>query len=549
MQHLVRVAIYARVSTEEQAEHGYSIDAQLETLRNYCKMHGKLLTKEYVDRGVSGKSINGRYELQRMLRDAKNHEFDEVVVWKISRLARKTIDLLRIVEELSKYNISFRSFSENFETETPMGKFALQMMGAVGELERNTIVDNVRMGMKQRAREGKWNGGVVLGYKSISVDAKGKRSKETKLVIVDEEAVIIRKIFELYASGKGLKAIANQINYEGYKTKKGNTFGTDSVKQILLNPIYIGEIRFNRFEEWNERRRKGKNENFIQEQGNHQPIISLELWDKVQAIQQKKSHTSIRNFDGKFLLTGLMKCPKCGASMVASRTKSKLKDGTIVIRRYYSCGAFRSKGSSVCNANSVRADYAEQHVMERLTEVVNEKSILKDIIAATNKRKKESIKPMRQELSAIEKRIEQFESKRKKYFALYEDDFIEKEMFSSRLHELQEEQEKLSIRKSEILYKLDDESQKPLSYEYVKSIMKNLKDLLLAVSTEQKKILLHLFIKEIKVNIKKEIEYMGFHFNEYNQKQFLQNPSSIIELDEGFFINSGQRVQSFSINL
>lgn len=114
MENIIRVAIYARVSTEEQAEHGYSIDAQLDTLRNYCKMYEKIVVKEYVDRGVSGKSINGRYELQKLLRDAKNGEFDEVVVWKISRLARKTIDLLQIVDELSKHKVAFRSFSENF---------------------------------------------------------------------------------------------------------------------------------------------------------------------------------------------------------------------------------------------------------------------------------------------------------------------------------------------------------------------------------------------------------------------------------------------------
>ena len=144
--HVQRVAIYVRVSTEEQAEHGYSIDAQLETLRNYCNMQGKVIVKEYADRGVSGKSIKGRYEQQ--LLDAKEKMFDEVLVWKISRMARNVLDLLQMTKELERYQVSFRSFSENLETQTPTGRFSLQMMGAVGELERNTIVDNVKMGMK-----------------------------------------------------------------------------------------------------------------------------------------------------------------------------------------------------------------------------------------------------------------------------------------------------------------------------------------------------------------------------------------------------------------
>lgn len=86
-----RVAIYARVSTEEQAENGYSIDAQLDTLRKYCELYGGEIVSEYVDRGVSGKSIQGRYELQRLLKDAEEAKFDEVIVWKFNRMARKTL--------------------------------------------------------------------------------------------------------------------------------------------------------------------------------------------------------------------------------------------------------------------------------------------------------------------------------------------------------------------------------------------------------------------------------------------------------------------------
>lgn len=121
----IKVAIYARVSTEEQAEQGYSIDAQLDTLRKYFQLYEKVVFEEYVDAGVSGKSIKGRYELQRLLRDADDGKFDEVIVWKFNRMARKNVDLLNIVEQLEASNIIFRSFSENFDTSTSTGKFAL----------------------------------------------------------------------------------------------------------------------------------------------------------------------------------------------------------------------------------------------------------------------------------------------------------------------------------------------------------------------------------------------------------------------------------------
>jgi site-specific DNA recombinase len=190
-----RAALYARVSTAEQAEFGFSIEAQLDTLRNYCIKENMVIFKEYVDRGVSGKSVTNRYELQSLLKDAKEHLFDEVIVWKINRMARKTIDLLQIVEILDKNNVAFRSFSENFETATPTGKFNLQIMGAVSELEINTIVENVRMGLKQRAKTGKHNSKAPIGYR-INISASGGlRNRETVIEVVPEEASIVEKIF------------------------------------------------------------------------------------------------------------------------------------------------------------------------------------------------------------------------------------------------------------------------------------------------------------------------------------------------------------------
>ncbi len=499
MNNKIRVAIYARVSTEEQAEHGYSIDAQLDTLRTYCQMHQKTVVGEYVDRGVSGKSIEGRFELQRLLRDAERREFDEVLVWKINRISRRMVDLMKIIEILDKHKISFRSFSENFETETAMGKFALQMLGAVGELERNTIVDNVKMGMKQRARMGQWNGGRVLGYRSSQVIHGQRHRKDSTLEIVPEEAAIVRKIFELYASGKGLKAIANQLNHEGYKTKRGNAFSTDSIKQIITNPIYVGKIRFNRFENWNERRRKGKNPDPILVDGEHEPIISSELWEKVQLLQKKKAVIAPRQFDGQYTLTGLMRCPKCGAAMVASRTVNKLKNGTKIIRRYYSCGNFKSKGSAVCSANSVRADYAEQYVYQRIKEMVNNEKILKDIISNINEQKKENVQPLQEELNHLNQKISSLEAKRRKYFDLYEDELIDKESLAGRLKELRKESDRLHVRKSELEFELGDDQSQPVDYEYVKAILDQLDHILKKAPTEQIKSLLHLVIKQITV--------------------------------------------------
>ena len=159
---LIRTVIYARVSTAEQAEEGYSIDAQIDTVRKRIEQDGKQVTAYYVDRGISGKSIEKRLQLQQLLKDAKEKKFDEVWVWKTNRLARNHLDLLKIVDVLNNSNVDFKSCSEHFDTSTPQRRLMMNVLASIGEFERETIVDNVKMGMKQRARSGKWNGGQVL---------------------------------------------------------------------------------------------------------------------------------------------------------------------------------------------------------------------------------------------------------------------------------------------------------------------------------------------------------------------------------------------------
>lgn len=512
-----RTALYVRVSTAEQVE-GFSIDGQLKVLNDYCRAMGKVVVKEYVEKGVSGKSINGRLKLQQLLEDAKNGEFDEVLSWKINRLARNQLDLLKIVDTLDKNNVTFRSYSENFETETPMGKFALQMMGAVGELERNTIVDNVKMGMKQRARTGKWNGGIVLGYKTMRVN-----EKDTKLEIILEEATTVRKIFELYASGKGLKAITNQINHEGYKTKKGNMFTTGGVKDILMNPVYIGKIRYNVRENWNEKRRKGINKNPIIADGEHEAIIPVELWDKVQLLYKAKSGKPKKAFESNYLLTGLMKCPECGASMVASKSKKKKKDGTYNITRYYVCGSWRNKGTAACHSNGIRADYAEEYVLSRIKEVVFNERILKDIVKTLNRERKDTIKPLEKELEQLTKNLKDLENRKNRVFELYEDGTLDKQALAQRMESITAQMDIQSKRRIQIQKELESNDSVNIPYEVVKSTLSNFHKLLEITAPEDKKTLLQLIISKITIKNKKDIKSIELHFDEKVQKYFINN--------------------------
>lgn len=133
------VAIYCRVSTTEQAEEGYSIGEQERLLMEYCDKNGFDVYKSYADKGISGKDIKHRPAIRELLQDASEKKFNMVISWKINRLSRKLADAIKIVELLEKYGITYRSFSEPFESDTPAGRMQFQMMALIGEFERNTI--------------------------------------------------------------------------------------------------------------------------------------------------------------------------------------------------------------------------------------------------------------------------------------------------------------------------------------------------------------------------------------------------------------------------
>lgn len=383
--------------------------------------------------------------------------------------------------------------------------------------------------MAQRSRQGRWDGGICLDYKREAVDANNLN--DTKLVIVAEEAIIIRKIFKLYASGKGLRAIANSLNKEGYKTKRGNSFDIASIKEIILNPLYIGKVRFNRYENWSERRRKGKSENIILADGVHEPIITQELWDRVQAIRKSKAEKPMKNYEGNYILTGLMKCPFCGATMVGTRTNNKLKDGTKKVIRYYSCGAARSKGASVCGFHSIRADYAEEYVLKRIDEVVTHPKVLKRLVDKVNTHKKQMIKPLQEELQANQQAIQKVKTSRDKYLNLFDEKLIDQELLGERLEELNQEFERQVKRKNELEASLKGCDSEELSYEYVQEVMSHLNEISQEMPNDERKAFYHMIIEEIVVNQEKKIEMIKLKIDKEVQRDLIKQSLSEKQLD------------------
>lgn len=405
---------YIRVSTERQVE-GYSIEGQITQIEQYCQFNGYELVDIYADRGISGKSMN-RPELQRMLNDAKNGKLDCVMVYKTNRLARNTSDLLTIVEELHRQNVEFFSLSERMEVKNSTGKLMLQILASFSEFERNTTLENIYTGQYQRALEGYYQGNLPLGYNNIPDNKK-------ELMINQHEANIVKYIFESYAKGHGYRKIANALNHKGYVTKKDNPFSISAVTYILSNPFYIGKIQFAKYKDWNDKRRKGLNDNPVIAEGKHTAIISQDLWDKVQARKKQVSQKPQVHGKGTNLLTGILHCPnpQCNAPMAASNTTNTLKDGTKKRIRYYSCSNFRNKGSKVCSANSVRADVIEKYVMDQILEIVKSDKVLKQVVERVNQENQVDVAALNHDIAYKQQQFDEINTKLKNLIQTIED--------------------------------------------------------------------------------------------------------------------------------
>ena len=511
-----RLALYTRVSTIEQSEEGYSIDEQERLLRSWAEKNNYEVYKCYSDRGISGKDIKNRPALKELLKDAEEKKFDMVISWKINRISRKLADVLKIVDILEKNDITFKSYSEPFETDTPAGKMQFQMMALIGEFERGTIAQNVKMGMCAKAKAGEWCGGRVLGYDLVPIEnQEGAKRRKSKLIINEREAESIRLIFNEYVNGKGYKAITNKLNKLGYKTKKNNDFSVNSIREILTNPVYIGKVRYNVRQNWAEKRRRNINANPIITDGIHEAIIDEKLWDKVQVIMESKKGKPSRIYDGEYPLTGILRCPKCGAGMVISRTTNKLADGTKKRIAYYCCGAWKNKGTSVCNSNTIRVDKANEYVFTKISELLSNEKMVETIVNNINKERHKKINPAKKELERIDKELEKIDRKKTKLFEAYEEEVISKEEFKERKDELNKRAKSLQEEKEPLIVTLSDDVMEEIPYEFIKSILENFSKVLIESATrEQQKKLIHMIISEITINESREIDSIKLKIND-----------------------------------
>jgi len=258
----IRAAIYIRVSTQEQADEGYSLAAQQRTLEEYCRYKKWDVVGVYADEGISGKNMSARPGLQNMLTAAKDHEFDILLVRKLSRFTRSLTDLLTACDMLEKYGIKLCSYEESFDGSTTGGRMVRNMLGVVAQFERETISDNVKAALEERAIQGYPTCAYVLGYDLIN----------GCLVLNPHEAEIVKYIYKTYLTNKSLTETAAACAAHGYHGKRGHVMQPESVRRILTRPIYVGYNSFH-----------GQ-----LYKGSHTPIITTATFNRVQKLLRRQ---------------------------------------------------------------------------------------------------------------------------------------------------------------------------------------------------------------------------------------------------------------------
>jgi len=258
----IRVAIYTRVSTEDQAKEGFSLDAQLDKLRSYCKARDWIVAYEYIDDGYSGRNVK-RPAYIRMMQETE--KWDILLVIKMDRIHRNSKNFMLMMEELKKNKKEFVSMSESLDTSTAMGRFVMDIIQRIAQLESEQIGERVYIGMEQKA---KTNGGTLgfnipYGYDYI----------EGSLIINNLEAKIVKNIFNMYLKGLSMKRISDELNLDNIPTKLNKTWGAQTVSCILKNPLYCG------FLHW---------EDYLN-RSEHDPIIDKNIFNEVQRLIQKKN--------------------------------------------------------------------------------------------------------------------------------------------------------------------------------------------------------------------------------------------------------------------
>jgi site-specific DNA recombinase len=484
----MKVVCYARVSSERQ-DIDLSISAQLKALREYASRNGHVIVGEYVDEAESGRSID-RPGFKQMIVAARQKvsPFEAILVWKLSRFARNREDSIIYKSLLRKQGIQVVSINEPVE-DSPSGKLLEGIIEVIDEFYSANLSQDVLRGMRENAGRGFCNGGrAPYGYVRVKVqDGAGSR---TKLEPDPRTAPIVQRIFRECLLGKGLKAIARGLNADALGSSTGKKWGATSIEKIVHNEAYTGALV------WGKRPRTQSARNrfaVLRTEDAWTPLIDRTLFGQVQARLAARAPQVIhpREVDSPYLLSGIMRCGKCGATMVGHRGGYRY--------HYYMCGNARRKGREVCPSPVLRKDKVEGFVINRIKDCILTEENLEELVRLTNEELAQTCAGQKEKLGVLQAQIAEVDSRLGRLYEALETGEFKSGELAPRIQALFLKKERLQQAKTEVDEALRYQAVDMADPVVVRGYVDDLRNLLESSSIVEQRGFLKSFVDRIEV--------------------------------------------------
>lgn len=465
------VGIYIRVSTEEQANEGYSISAQRERLKAFCTAQNWNEHKFYVDEGISGRDTK-RPQLIKLMNDIKAGHVNVLLVYRLDRLTRSVRDLHRILDELEKSNCTFRSATEFYDTSTAMGKMFITIIAAIAEWESANLGERVTMGQVEKARQGEWAAQPPYGF---------YKDENHKLHIHEEEIKAVKLMIKKIREGMSFRQLSIYMDASNYKPKRGYKWHIGTLLTLLHNPALYGAMYW-----------KGN----VYE-NTHEGIMTKDEFDQLQEIITSRQNYKKRNVSTHFVYQTKLICPDCGNRCSSERSTWTRKNETELQAK----NAYRCQACALNYPDKTPFGIRETKMDEALIEYMSNFTIMASKIEEINQDT---------QLLDIKNELKQIENQREKYQRAWANDLITDDEFKNRMDESRLRYE--SLQKE--LMKIQGTTYDTIDIERSKEIAKSFNDNFKYLTQEERRSFIQTFIESIKIEIIERTKGKGYR----NQK-------------------------------
>lgn len=372
--------VYCRYSSHSQGEQ--SIEGQLAAAHTYADAHGYNIIHEYVDRAQTGRNDN-RDEFQQMLSDTAKKQFSVIIVWKVDRFGRNREEITFNKHRCKQHGVRVEYVAENLP-DSPEAVILESVLEGMAEYYSLQLSQNIKRGYRENAKKGKYCGGSIpLGY---------KLDEEKRFVIDPQTAPIVKMIFEMYARGQTITEISAYLNGQGITTTAGRPFTKNSLRSLLKNEKYIGNIVYKNGE--------------VRVDGCVPPITDQETFDAVQKMLQVNRRAPAHKWTrADYILSGKLFCGLCGSPMVGESGTSK----TGAKHNYYACVAHKRNGD--CKMKAIRQNDIENYILDQIRLILTDDELLNYIVDRTwayylqQKEANTKLKALKNRLADIDKSI------------------------------------------------------------------------------------------------------------------------------------------------